>query len=140
MEFKRLNFYAMAKLRWTKNPCGTWVLETQVPIDHLLPSFFFFFSFFFLSPDAIPRQFFFFKQFFLLLLLPQTSKPISQNLKPKNHDIKIKAKTQSQKSQSQHQSALGLMISKPERLGLLISAPKVRFLVWFVSWFVFCVF
>ena len=45
----------LAKLRWTKNPCGTRVSKTQVPIDHLLPSFFFsFFLFFFFL--CLPSQ------------------------------------------------------------------------------------
>ena len=121
LKSKRLDFCVLAKLRWTKNPCGTQVSKTRVPVDHLLLSFFF--SFFFLSPYAVLRQ------FFLLLLLPQTSKPISQNPKPKYHDLEIRAKTQTQKSRSWHQSTMGLTISALEQLGFVDLGTKGSFSV-----------
>ena len=134
----------MAKLRWTKNPHGTQVLETRVPVDHLLPSFFFFSPFFFLffffflhmlsqdnssSPNSSSFFFSFLKHPNPFLKIPNpkiTISKLEQKPKPKNHDLGTRAPWV---WRSQHQSGLGL----------LISAPKVRFLVWFVSWFVLCV-
>ena len=73
-----------------------------------LHSFFFFFFFFSIKPQKsktiLPSL-----AFFPLLLLPQTSKPISQNPKPKNHDLEFGAKIQTQKSRSRHLERLGFV-------------------------------
>ena len=101
----------LAKLRWTKNPCGTRVSKTQVPIDHLLPSFFFSCLFF----------------FSFLHLTSQDSSSSSPSSNIQTHF----SKSQTQKSQSRHRSAMGLMISASERLRFVDLGTKGPFSVFF---------
>ena len=107
----------LAKLRWI----------FFLPIDHLLPLYLFMYLFIYLLFFVflhLPSQD---SSSFLLLLLPQTSKPFSQNPKPKNHDLEIGAKTQTQNSRSQHRSTMGLTNSAPERLRIVDLSTKGPF-------------